>query len=139
MLPACTGIRPRPAHRYFKRSSLRRTLDAHQWHPPRAQDSLLISNRLSRYRSVPRRPPPEGNLWRDPGPGDGTRYGPPPVRPSSRSALLGKPPPVDAHSCIRGLPSATVPRPRLVRGSDEPGSRAFLCLSPCVPCPYTIT
>src|SRR5438045_3637978 len=82
--------RPRPAHRYFKRSSLRSTLDAHQWHPPRAQDSLVISNRLSRYRSVPRRPPPEGNLWRDPRPGHGTRYGPPPVRPSSHSALLGK-------------------------------------------------
>src|SRR6266480_1646836 len=96
-------------------------------------DSLAISNRLSRYRSVPRRPPPEGNLWRDPGPGHGTRYGPPPVRPSSHSALLGKPPPVEAHRCIRGLPSAIVPRPRLVRGFDEPGSRVFLCPSPCVP------
>src|ERR1700682_4759718 len=104
-------------------------------HPPRgALDSTAISDKTLRYRSVLRRRQPEANPWRRLGPGHGTGYGPRPVRPLSHSALLGKPPPTEARRCTLALPAVRARRPPLVREFDEPGSRVFPCLSPCVPC-----
>src|SRR6267378_3389409 len=103
--------------------------------PPRsALDSTAISDKTSRYRSVLRRRRPEGNPWRGLGPGHGTGYVPRPARPSSHSALLGKPPPTEAPRCTLALPAVRARRLPLAREFDEPGPRVFLCLSPCVPC-----
>src|SRR6267142_4523786 len=103
--------------------------------PPRSVlDSTAISDKTSRYRSVLRRRQPEGNPWRGLGPGHGTGYVPRPVRPSSHSALLGKPPPTEAHRCTLALPAVRARRLPLAREFGEPGPRVFLCLSPCVPC-----
>src|SRR6266481_724028 len=78
--------------------------------PPSALDSTAISDKTSRYRSVLRRRQPEGNPWRGLGPGHGTGYVPRPVRPSSHSALLGKPPPTEAPRCTLALPAVRARR-----------------------------